>query len=95
MAITSDGIVRVPKEYAQHLSELALEKGTTESALVEEALALLFSPTIKEREILRGLIEDSGPSEAHVVPTLSSEDIIMAIPVPVDPRQLFRASEEC
>ena len=90
MTQTADRLVHIPNEYAQHLSELAVERGTTESALVEEALALLFCTTAEERESLAALLAATGPSEARRVPTLSPEDIAMVIPVPLEPSRLRR-----
>jgi len=92
MSATHGSSIRIPEEYARHLSELAAARRTT-AALVEEALALLFSPT--PEEVVRGPIDEHGPSTLERTETLAPEDIIEEIPIPLHSRSLIRDWSGC
>jgi predicted transcriptional regulator len=95
MKLTAEHTVHIPGEYAEQLADLAAARRTTEAALIEEALALLFCSTAAEREELRGLFAETGPSAAKTVPPLRAEDISQAIPIPIGPSLLYRTDDEC
>ena len=93
-------LVQIADVQAQRLEQLAVAKGATESALVEQALELLFWQSGRgealraDREALRQLeAEGVLPSAHQITPALDPADYQITHVVQVAPERVRRLPE--
>ena len=93
-------LVQIADVQAQKLEQLSAAKGATESALVEQALELLFRQSSREeaicadRETLKQLeAEGILPSQHQITPGLNPGDYHMTHAIAVAPESARRWTE--
>jgi hypothetical protein len=87
----------IPEAYARHLREIACTRDVSESALIVEALEMLFEDFDIEQEIkadwdtLRELEAELGPAKAQPVATrIDPSEVVSIIAVPIDQSTIRR-----
>ena len=106
MSAVVDKNVQISADRARRLSQLAAERATTENALVEESLDLLFREQARQaalealleedREELRRLEVELGPlplSERRPH-RIDRTKIVSIVGTPIDPRHLRRPGDD-
>jgi len=106
MSAGVDKKVQISADRARRLEQLACERETTENALVEESLDLLFREQAKQaalealleedREELRRLDAELGPSprpsgRPHPI---DRANIVSIVGTPIDPHRLRRPGDD-
>jgi hypothetical protein len=100
MELAVETIVRLSGERARQLGRLAAARGTSEEALVAEALDMLFrqnapcTESADDAELLCQLEAELGPSKARTVPPLDPAHFEVTHVVPIRPELIRRPSEE-
>ena len=104
MSSVVDKRVQITGDRAKRLARLAAARGTTESALIEEGLDLLFREQERQaareealregRELLQQMEADMGPlpsGRARV--KIHPEDIVSIVGTPIDPATIRRTGD--
>jgi hypothetical protein len=100
MELAVETVVRLSGERARQLARLAAERGTSEEALVAEALDLLFRHQAlcdangEDAELLRRMEAELGPSRARTVPPLDPAHFEVTHVVPIRPELIRRPEED-
>ena len=85
MSATVEKQIQLSDEWAQRLEQLAQASGVTESALIEEALDLLFG----ERE------QSTTPPDQEREQPITPDETVFVVGTPVSPKRLARAGKGC
>jgi hypothetical protein len=98
MSAIVDKQVRMTAERASRLEQLAAERGTTEDALIEEGLDVLFreqerraerEAALREgEELLRQMEAELGPIRPSSVPPISLEGATFIVGTPIAPERI-------
>jgi hypothetical protein len=99
-ALAVETVVRLSGERARLLGRLAAERGTSEEALLAEALDMLFrhhaggDEALDDAELLRRMEAELGPSRARPVPPLDPARPEVTQVVPIHPELIRRPEED-
>ena len=105
MSAVVDKRVQISADRARRLEQLASERATTENALVEESLDLLFREQARQtaldalldedRQLLAQLEAETGPVpyNTRAVHRINRDEIVSIVGTPLDPRSLHRVGE--
>lgn len=97
MSRTVEKQVHLLEQTARRLEELAASRGTTEEAIIQQALEKMFceqepsAQFMADRELLRQLEAEVGPVKPNFVPTIDPADIVSVdFPIYLDPSRIKR-----
>jgi hypothetical protein len=96
MNATVEKHMQIAQDKAKRLEELAAARGTSENALFEEALDLLFRAKETEAaiqvgwELLQQLEGELGPVPSSTVPPIRPEDTVFLGGTPLSPERIRR-----
>lgn len=94
MAVMVDKVVQIADYQAQQLEQMAAARGTTENALIEEALARFLSQgelvdaLHEEWEYLQQMQSEAGGMPEYTTPSYDAREFVVTHEIPVAPEKI-------